>query len=149
MNFTPEQTAAKIGEKITAVDHQFLDMLGIETEPFEPGRAVCHMTITEAMLNSGKFCHGGFIFFLADNAFAYACLSKNQVMMTLSAHVVFTQAAKLGDRLTATARVVTENGPTGSGDVEIVNQDGETVARFQGVAYRRKEPVLRPKKAAV
>ncbi|MEM7125596.1 MAG: hotdog fold thioesterase [Chloroflexota bacterium] len=146
MNYTPEETALKIGEKITAVDHRFLDMLGIEAEPFQPGRAVCHMTIREDMLNSGKFCHGGFIFFLADNAFAYACLAKNQAMVTLSAHVIFTSAAKLGDRLTAIAQIMTQSGRTSSGDVEIVNQDGETVARFQGVAYWRKDPVLGAKK---
>jgi len=58
------------------------------------------------MLNTGRVCHGGFIFFLADNAFAYACLSSNRLGATLSAHIMYTQGAKLGERLTATAQMI-------------------------------------------
>lgn len=137
------ETARAIGDFLVDTDHKFLNMLGIEIESVTFGRAVAHMTIREDMLNSGHFGHGGFIFFLADNTFAYAALSTNQPMVTLSAHVIFTHAAQLGDRLTATAQIVTEGDRTGSGDVEIVNQDGETVARFQGVAYRRKGKILK------
>lgn len=138
----PTEAARAVGEHLVQTDHKFLDMLGIEIESVEPGRVVSHMVVRADMLNSGQFCHGGFIFFLADNTFAYAALASNRAMVTLSAHVVFTHAARLGDRLTATTEIVTESGRTGSGDVEIVNQDGETVARFQGVVYRRAETVL-------
>lgn len=143
MTANPIETARAVGEHLVETDKKFLTMLGIEIESVEPGRAVSHMVVREDMLNSGNFCHGGFLFFLADNAFAYAALSNNQAMVTLSAHVIFTHAARLDDRLTATAEIVTASGRTGSGDVEIVNQNGETVARFQGVVYRRKETVLR------
>lgn len=139
----PVDTARAVGEHLVKTDHHFLDMLDIEIESVAPGRVVSHMNVRADMLNSGQFCHGGFIFFLADNTFAYAALSSNQAMVTLSAHVVFTHIAKLGDRLTATAQIMTESGRTGSGDVEIVNQHGETVARFQGVVYRRKETILK------
>jgi len=138
----PAETARAVGDYLIKTDHHFLDMLSIEIDSVEPGRVVSHMNVRADMLNSGHFCHGGFIFFLADNTFAYAALSSNQAMVTLSAHVVFTHAAKLGDRLTATAQIMTESGRTGSGDVEIMNQHGETVARFQGVVYRRKETLL-------
>ena len=33
------------------------------------------MSITAAMLNGHGICHGGFVFALADLAFAYACKS--------------------------------------------------------------------------
>ncbi len=139
------RTARAIGQHLAKTDHKFLDLLGITVDTVTPGRAVCSLTVRDDMLNSGRFCHGGFIFFLADNAFAYACLSSNQAMVTLSSHIAFTHAAKLGDRLTATARVITQSGRTGTGDVEVVNQDGAVVARFQGVSYRRKETVLKEK----
>ena len=137
-----ESIAAAVGQHLIKTDHKFLDWLGISVDSMKPGRVICSMTVREEMLNSGRFCHGGFVFFLADNAFAYACLSGNQAMVTLSAHVAFTSVAKLGDRLTAIAQVVTQSRRTGTGDVEVVNQDGQIVARFQGVAYRRKETLL-------
>ena len=42
-----------------------------------PGRAELTMTVRDDMLNGHAICHGGFIFTLADSAFAFACNSYN------------------------------------------------------------------------
>ena len=52
--------------------------LGIVISAVKPGGATATMTVTAAMLNGFKTCHGGMIFSLADSAFAFACNSQNQ-----------------------------------------------------------------------
>ena len=47
--------------------------LGIEILSIGPGRAILAMTVGESMINAQGTCHGGFIFALADSAFAFAC----------------------------------------------------------------------------
>jgi len=39
----------------------------------KPGRATRTMTIQPQMVNGQRIAHGGFIFTLADSAFAFAC----------------------------------------------------------------------------
>ncbi len=47
--------------------------LGIEIDGVEPGRATARMRVTETMINGHDICHGGYVFLLADTAFAFAC----------------------------------------------------------------------------
>ena len=52
--------------------------LGMQLISVEPGRAVLAMAVTETMVNGHNICHGGFIFTLADSAFAFACNTYDQ-----------------------------------------------------------------------
>lgn len=131
-----EETAQKVRQHLEKTDQKFLSLLGITNDEVKPDYARCSMAVREDMLNTGRVCHGGFIFFLADNAFAYACLSSNRLGATLSAHIMYTQGAKLGERLTATAQMITSGNRTGTCDVEVTNPVGDVVARYQGVWYR-------------
>src|SRR4051812_23288758 len=47
--------------------------LGIEISGVAPGRATATMTVTAAMVNGHGIAHGGYVFLLADTAFAFAC----------------------------------------------------------------------------
>lgn len=47
--------------------------LGMELLEVGEGRATLAMRITESMVNGHGIAHGGFIFTLADSAFAFAC----------------------------------------------------------------------------
>jgi acyl-CoA thioesterase len=96
------------------------------------GAARLSLTITAAMTNGHKICHGGYIFTLADSAFAYACNSYNQNTVAQHCSVTFVRPAFEGDRLTATAREVSRIGRDGIYDVEVTNQNGERVAEFRG-----------------
>jgi acyl-CoA thioesterase len=53
--------------------------LGMRVDAIAPGYARMSMAIREDMLNGHRTCHGGFIFTLADSAFAFACNSHNLV----------------------------------------------------------------------
>lgn len=97
-----------------------------------PGEATVSMTVQESMANGHATCHGGFIFTLADSAFAFACNGYNQRTVAQQAAITFIAPARVGDRLTARAREISRRGRGGIYDVTIVNQAGETVAEFRG-----------------
>ncbi len=52
--------------------------LGMAIERIAPGECRMSMTVRQDMLNGHQMCHGGFMFLLADSAFAFACNSYNQ-----------------------------------------------------------------------
>lgn len=106
--------------------------LGMELVSVAPGEAVIAMTIAETMKNGHGTCHGGYIFTLADSAFAFACNTYNQRTVAQHCSVTFIAPAFRGDRLTATAREVSRRGRGGIYDIHITNQEGEHVAEFRG-----------------
>lgn len=112
--------------------------LGIRLESVGPGKAVMSMTVRADMLNGHKTCHGGFLFSLADSAFAFACNSRNQVTVASGCSIDFLAPAFKGDVLTARASEYSLAGRTGVYDVEVVNQQGARVAVFRGRSYRIK-----------
>jgi acyl-CoA thioesterase len=106
--------------------------LGIVLDHLAPGAATLSMEVTEAMSNGHGTCHGGYIFTLADSAFAFACNGYNQRTVGQHAAITYLAPARLGDRLTATAREVSRQGRSGLYDVRVTNQDGAHIAEFRG-----------------
>jgi acyl-CoA thioesterase len=110
--------------------------LGMRLEHIAPGTSTLTMTmtmtVTESMTNGHGICHGGFIFTLADSAFAFACNTYNQIAVAQHCSVTFIRPVHCGDRLTATAREVARRGRGGIYDVRVTNQRGEHVAEFRG-----------------
>ncbi len=105
--------------------------LGMEIVEIRPGQAVMAMTVRPDMVNGQRIAHGGFIFTLADSAFAFACNSHNERVVAAQGHITFIRPGKLGDRLIATAREVSRNGRSGIYDVR-VTVDDEVIAEFRG-----------------
>lgn len=106
--------------------------LGMTIVAVSPGGAVVTMTITADMTNGHRTCHGGFIFALADSAFAFACNSHNQRTVAQHCSITYIAPAFEGDVLTATGRQVSRQGRSGIYDISVVNQNGEHVAEFRG-----------------
>lgn len=113
-------------------DDQASQRLGMTIDHVEPGAATLSMTITPEMTNGHGTCHGGFIFALADSAFAFACNSYNQRTVARHCSVTFIAPALRDDRLTAAAREVSRAGRDAIYDVRITNQRGEHIAEFRG-----------------
>ena len=105
--------------------------LGIELLEAAGGRAVALMRITERMVNGHKIAHGGYLFLLADTAFACACNSDGPVTVAAGAEISFVTSARLGDELIATAEERTRYGRNGIYDVTI-RRDAEVIAEFRG-----------------
>ena len=116
--------------------------LGMRIARASPGYAELTMTVRADMLNGHAICHGGFIFTLADSAFAYACNSYNLSTVASGCAIDFVAPAREGDVLTARAAERSVAGRTGVYDIDVVNQRGETVALFRGKSYRIKGHVV-------
>ena len=95
------------------------------------------MAVQDVMLNGHGICHGGFIFSLADTAFAYACNSGNELTVAQHCSIDFLRPARAGEQLTATAREVARRPRSGVYDVTVCGEDGETVALFRGLSRSR------------
>jgi acyl-CoA thioesterase len=106
--------------------------LGMALDGVAPGTARVSLTITADMANGHGSCHGGYIFTLADSAFAFACNSRNDVAVAQHCSITYVEPVRIGDRLTAAAREVSRRGRGGIYDVEVKNQDGAVVALFRG-----------------
>jgi acyl-CoA thioesterase len=118
--------------------------LGIRIVRVAPGHAEMAMPVRADMLNGHAICHGGFIFTLADSAFAFACNSYNLTTVASGCTIDFLAPAREGDVLTAIAQERSASGRTGVYDIDVVNQRGEKIALFRGKSYRIKGHVVEP-----
>lgn len=80
--------------------------LGMEIVEIKPGQATLSMTVRPNMVNGQRIAHGGFIFTLADSAFAFACNTHNDRVVAAEGNITFIRPGKLGDLLVATAREI-------------------------------------------
>jgi acyl-CoA thioesterase len=106
--------------------------LGMQLVSVAPGQAVMTMTVTERMVNGHNICHGGYIFTLADSAFAFACNTYNQRTVAQHCAVTFLNSAFLGDKLVARATERQRMGRSGIYDITVTRDDGFTIAEFRG-----------------
>jgi acyl-CoA thioesterase len=105
--------------------------LGMEITAIGPGHATLTMTIQPHMVNGHGIAHGGFIFTLADSAFAFACNSHNERTVAAQGSITFIRPGKLGDRLIAEAREISRSGRSCIYDVS-VSADDTVIAEFRG-----------------
>lgn len=113
---------------------------GIELLEVAPGRAVSRMTIADHHKNGLGSVHGGAIFTLADFTFAAACNSHGTVAVAINASINFMKAVSSGV-LTAEAREISVNPKLGTYTIDIKDGQGNLIAVFQGLAYRKKDPL--------
>ncbi|HYX86734.1 MAG TPA: hydroxyphenylacetyl-CoA thioesterase PaaI [Gaiellales bacterium] len=107
--------------------------LGIELEQVRAGYARATMRVTDEMLNGHDVCHGGFVFLLADTAFAFACNTGDAVTLAAGCDIVFVASAHAGDELVAEARERVRFGRSGVYDVTVGRRgDDAIVAEFRG-----------------
>lgn len=128
---TPDELARACAEAMWA-DDSASQGLGFEIKEVTAGRATLSMTVRGDMVNGHRICHGGFIFTLADSAFAFACNSYNQYVVAQHCAITFIAPAYEGDRLIATAQEVTRYGRSGMYDIKVERDDGVVIAEFRG-----------------
>src|ERR1700753_3713613 len=105
--------------------------LGMELVEVKPGQATMAMIVQPHMVNGQRIAHGGFIFTLADSAFAFACNSHNEKSVAAQGNITFIKPGKLGDTLVATAREISRGGRSGIYDVRVTVGD-DVIAEFRG-----------------
>ena len=109
--------------------------LGIADVSQEDGVAVVDMTPTPDMANSMGFVHGGMISTLADSAMGRSLrtikpgVSKS---MSFDLKLSFISAAKVGEKLRATGRVVHAGRRTAVTECRVEGPDGRLIATASG-----------------
>lgn len=117
-----------------AADHAS-QSLGVELVAVEAGAATVRMRVTGAMVNGHDIAHGGYVFLLADSAFACACNSHGPMTVAAAADITFVAPARLDDELVAVAAERTKFGRSGIYDVTVFRADGDeriVIAEFRG-----------------
>jgi len=106
--------------------------LGMKVEQVGPGFAILSMDISDRMVNGHGFCHGGYIFMLADSAFAFACNSHSQRHVAQHCQISYVAPGRMGMRLIAEARERQRGERSGIYDVTVRSETGEIIAEFRG-----------------
>ncbi|MGL4974564.1 MAG: hotdog fold thioesterase, partial [Bosea sp. (in: a-proteobacteria)] len=73
---SPQQLAQACADAMWARDVAS-QALGMSIVRVSPGEAEITMPVSAAMIQGHGTCHGGYLFTLADSAFAFACNSYN------------------------------------------------------------------------
>ncbi|PRY42809.1 hydroxyphenylacetyl-CoA thioesterase PaaI [Umezawaea tangerina] len=105
--------------------------LGIKLLHLAEGTARLSMTITARMVNGHGIGHGGYVFLLADSAFACACNREGSVTVAAQAEIDFIAPVHEGDDLVADAVERTSYGRSGIYDITVRRGD-QVVAEFRG-----------------
>ncbi|MFT5133361.1 MAG: acyl-CoA thioesterase [Gammaproteobacteria bacterium] len=117
--------------------------LGISVHEIRSGYASLKMKVRADMLNGHEICHGGFLFALADTAFAFACNSYNKITVAQHCEIDFVQPGREGDELLAVAVERQRGGRTGLYDVMVSRLNGEVLAHFRGRSYQIRGEVIK------
>jgi acyl-CoA thioesterase len=125
-----DELAARVAAAMWAEDTASAG-LGMRLVDVGEGRARVELTVRADMVNGHGIAHGGFVFSLADSAFAFACNSRNQVTVAQACDIVFVAPAHRGDLLVAEARERTTFGRNAIYDVTVTRGD-DVIAEFRG-----------------
>ena len=111
------------------------EWLGLRIVELAEGSATVEMTATEDMANQAGFVHGGMISTLADSAMGRSVRTvKPGVVraMSFDLKVNFINAAKIGETLSATGRVIHAGRRTMVADCRVVGKEGRLIATATG-----------------
>ena len=111
--------------------------LGVEVLEASKGYAKAKLAIRAHHLNSAGTVHGGVIFSLADVVFSVSSNSHGTLAMAVNASISFFKAVSRGV-LYAEAKEVSLNPRLATYLISVRNDNGEKIALFQGMVYRKK-----------
>jgi acyl-CoA thioesterase len=137
----PTDVAQRCADAMYAADSAS-QHLGITIHDVGPGQATATLTVAGHMLNGHGICHGGYVFTLADTAFAFACNTYDDVTVAAGADISFLEPVTMPATLTATARETHRRGRSGLYDVTVRTEDGTVVAEFRGRSRSLGRPLL-------
>lgn len=130
---TPQLRAERSAEAMWANDRAS-KWLGMSLDAIGPGTATMSFVVQDHHLNGHSICHGGYIFTLADSAFAFACNSYNENAVAQQNQITYLSPGRAGERLTATASETSKAGRSGIYDITVTGEDGRKVAVFRGLS---------------
>ncbi len=120
-----------------AEQDRFAHDVGIELLESSAGYAKAQLVVTEKHFNGVNTVHGGVIFTLADFVFAVAANSHEGIAMAINVSMSYLKAVTEGV-VFAEAEEVSLTPKLGSYIVRVTHEEGEVIAIFQGMTYRKK-----------
>jgi acyl-CoA thioesterase len=119
---------------------KFAVYVGIELLSVGDGKATARLEIKPHHLNGVGILHGGVTYTLADLAFAAAVNSRGHVAVAISNTISYVKATK-GTVIFAEAAEVAANPRLATYVVNVLDEEGETICVFQGMAYKKNQKV--------
>lgn len=110
--------------------------LGFQLLEVEPGYSLVEVFITDDILNFAGAPHGGFLFSLADYAFAAASNAHGRLSVATTVSIQFFAAAKVGEKLYAEAKESHLANRAGFYDITIRTSSDKMIAHCIGTAHR-------------
>jgi len=129
-------SAAEAAARALFANDRASQKLGMDLVSVEVGIASVNMAVRPDMTNGHGICHGGYIFALADSAFAFACNSRGQATVAAAVTIDFLVPAKVGDVLTAVAKERWLGGRAGLYDLSVTRADGTVIAHARGRSHQ-------------
>jgi phenylacetic acid degradation protein PaaD len=113
----------------------YANALGAELLSVSDNELVVALDVADRHLNFLGGGHGGMVFSLADCAFSLASNSAGPIAVAIDTHMVFTAAARSGNRLTATATELSRGRTLATYHVTVVRDDGKVAGLFTGTVH--------------
>jgi len=119
----------------------FSKHVGIEMLEITEKSARAKLNIQEHHLNGVNIVHGGALFTLADLVFGALGYVHDQKAVSVNASISYFKAVSSGT-LIAEGKLVTLTPKFGSYSVQICDEEGNIIALFQGLGYRRQQKMV-------
>ena len=120
---------------------QFAQLANVKLEEAKVGYVRARLEIEDIHLNTYKMAHGAAIFTLADTVFSIVANSFGTVAVAININISYIKAAVKGNVLIAEGREISKNKRLGNYQIDIKDQEGDMVATFQGVVYRKRDEI--------
>ena len=112
---------------------RFADLLGVEVEEASESLSRVSAVVREEFLNAHQLAHGGFVFALADVAFALTVNARSDAVAVQWSLSQFRSGA-LGERLTAECRPLHGGRRLRVVELVVTNAEGRLLAKGQATA---------------
>ncbi|MEZ4631756.1 MAG: hydroxyphenylacetyl-CoA thioesterase PaaI [Deinococcales bacterium] len=113
----------------------YAEFLGLAIISVTAGKVEVQAKVEKHHLNLHGSAHGGFLYSLADEAFALASNRNGQAAVALSVHMEYFKAVREGDVIRALVSEDHLGRRTASYRIELLRGE-ERVALFQGMVYK-------------
>ena len=115
---------------------RFAKLLGFDIVEIKEGYAKVEANIQDAYLNAADVLHGGYLFSLADYAFAIASNSKNNLSLAINANITFHKSISKG-KIEAIAKEIKDGKNIASYEIIIQDENSNLLATFTGTVFRK------------
>lgn len=113
----------------------FCELVGLETLEVSAEKSVTALTIGPQHANAFGIAHGGAIFTLADRAFGLALGADGVARVSMDTNIRYLRPARIGQRLTATARIVQAGRQTAFYRIDVEDENGRLIACLSGTGH--------------